>query len=180
MFSSLKSKMLVPIIGVLVLMMVVIVAYVSLSVQTLVGDLTYERVAVASGAARARLDDFEIRTQITASAVAGSYGVTSALVNWNANNNRPQVRQNLIAYLTPMAADLGVDSFVIRDVEGRMVLRLHDLGSYNDFDGKPGKEERELITSEVMAQIAKLLPEQMRGIYSEQAQSEEYKYLDFI
>ena len=47
------------------------------------------------------------------------------------------------------------------------------------FDGKPGKEERELILTEVMMQIAVLLPEQLRGIYSECAQSE-FKYLDFI
>ena len=47
------------------------------------------------------------------------------------------------------------------------------------IDGKPDKEERELITAEVMGQIAKLLPEEMRGIYSEQAQME-CKYLDFL
>jgi len=42
----------------------------------------------------------------------------------------------------------------------------------------PGKEEREEIMTEVMAQIAKLLPEKMRGIYAEQARSG-CKYLDF-
>jgi len=47
------------------------------------------------------------------------------------------------------------------------------------FDGRPGREERELIISEVMGQIAKLLPEQMRGIYSQQADTE-CKYLEFI
>ena len=47
------------------------------------------------------------------------------------------------------------------------------------FDGKPGKEEREVILTEVMWQIARLLPEQMRGVYSEYALSE-CKYLDFI
>ncbi|MCL2185060.1 MAG: 1-acyl-sn-glycerol-3-phosphate acyltransferase [Treponema sp.] len=47
------------------------------------------------------------------------------------------------------------------------------------FEGKPDKDEREIITSEVMGQIAKLLPEEMRGIYSEQA-LQECKYLEYI
>ena len=48
-----------------------------------------------------------------------------------------------------------------------------------NIEGRPSHEERDLILSEVMGQIARLLPEQMRGIYSEQAQRE-CKYLDFI
>jgi len=46
-------------------------------------------------------------------------------------------------------------------------------------EGRPGKEEREEIIIEVMGQMAKLLPEHMRGIYSEQAQCE-CKHLEFI
>ncbi|MDR0320260.1 MAG: 1-acyl-sn-glycerol-3-phosphate acyltransferase [Treponema sp.] len=42
----------------------------------------------------------------------------------------------------------------------------------------PGHEEREEIMTEVMAQIARLLPERMRGIYSQKAQNE-CKYLEF-
>jgi len=47
------------------------------------------------------------------------------------------------------------------------------------FDGRPKREEREEIMTEVMAQMAQLLPEQMRGIYSQQVPNE-YKYLDFL
>ncbi|MDR3020619.1 MAG: 1-acyl-sn-glycerol-3-phosphate acyltransferase [Treponema sp.] len=47
------------------------------------------------------------------------------------------------------------------------------------FNGKPGKEERDEILSEVMGQMAKLLPEEMRGAYAEQAEAE-CKHLDFI
>jgi 1-acyl-sn-glycerol-3-phosphate acyltransferase len=46
-------------------------------------------------------------------------------------------------------------------------------------DKRPDREEREVILSEVMGQIAKLLPEQKRGVYSEQAELD-CKYLDFI
>ena len=47
------------------------------------------------------------------------------------------------------------------------------------FNGRPGKEEREEILSEVMGQMARLLPEQMRGIYAQQAECE-CKRLDFL
>jgi len=47
------------------------------------------------------------------------------------------------------------------------------------FDGRPDKEQREMIISEVMGRIACLLPEDKRGIYSQQA-DEECKYLEFI
>jgi len=43
----------------------------------------------------------------------------------------------------------------------------------------PGKEEREKIMTEVMSQMARLLPEKMRGEYSEHA-NKECKYLEFI
>jgi 1-acyl-sn-glycerol-3-phosphate acyltransferase len=42
----------------------------------------------------------------------------------------------------------------------------------------PGHEERDEIMTEVMGQIARLLPENMRGIYSQQAQNE-CKHLEF-
>jgi 1-acyl-sn-glycerol-3-phosphate acyltransferase len=46
-------------------------------------------------------------------------------------------------------------------------------------EGKPDKEKRENILNEVMGQIAKLLPENMRGYYAEQSELE-CKYLEFI
>jgi 1-acyl-sn-glycerol-3-phosphate acyltransferase len=47
------------------------------------------------------------------------------------------------------------------------------------FEGRPGREEREEIITEVMAQMARLLPENMRGIYSGSAE-QRCKYLEFI
>jgi len=46
-------------------------------------------------------------------------------------------------------------------------------------DGMPGKEEREKIMTEVMSQMARLLPESLRGEYAGQADNE-CKYLEFI
>jgi 1-acyl-sn-glycerol-3-phosphate acyltransferase len=47
------------------------------------------------------------------------------------------------------------------------------------FEGRPGREEREAMLGEVMGQMARLLPVEMRGMYAEQARRE-CKYLEFI
>ena len=47
------------------------------------------------------------------------------------------------------------------------------------FDGRLGRAEREEILTEVMGQMARLLPERMRGIYSGQAERE-CRFLEFI
>ena len=47
------------------------------------------------------------------------------------------------------------------------------------FNGRLGKGEREEILTEVMGQMARLLPERMRGIYSGQAERE-CRFLEFI
>jgi 1-acyl-sn-glycerol-3-phosphate acyltransferase len=46
-------------------------------------------------------------------------------------------------------------------------------------DKMPGKEERETIVTEIMCQMAKLLPEKMRGVYSQMAHND-CKYLEFV
>ena len=45
--------------------------------------------------------------------------------------------------------------------------------------GRPGKGEREQILNEVMSQIARLLPEEMRGAYTENAE-QECMHLEFV
>jgi len=47
------------------------------------------------------------------------------------------------------------------------------------YDGRPGRSDREEILTEIMGQMANLLPEQMRGIYSSYV-NYDCKYLDFI
>jgi 1-acyl-sn-glycerol-3-phosphate acyltransferase len=47
------------------------------------------------------------------------------------------------------------------------------------FDGRPDRAIREEMLEEVMGQMARLLPEEMRGIYAGQAERES-KYLEFI
>ena len=47
------------------------------------------------------------------------------------------------------------------------------------FEGRPGRTERREILDEVMRQLARLLPEEKRGIYATHV-NQECKYLEFI
>jgi 1-acyl-sn-glycerol-3-phosphate acyltransferase len=47
------------------------------------------------------------------------------------------------------------------------------------FDGRPDREVRNEMLGEVMGQMARLLPEEMRGIYTQQAERE-CKHLEFF
>jgi 1-acyl-sn-glycerol-3-phosphate acyltransferase len=46
-------------------------------------------------------------------------------------------------------------------------------------DGRPDRATRDLMLAELMGQMARLLPEELRGIYTEQARRESV-YLDFV
>ena len=136
MLNSLKSKLIVPIVGMLVIMVLFIFMYVSVSTVSLAEDLTQERIRLASSAADAQLGNLEEQTQIVAMSVASSYMVVSNLINWNANPaGRAHSRQAMVNYLQFVASEMGVDSFVVRDAQGVVVLRLHDLNAYGDHDG---------------------------------------------
>ena len=135
-FNSLKGKLIVPIIGLLVLMVVFIFVYVSVSSANLAEDLTQERMLLASSAAEAQLNNLEEQTLIIALSIAYSYEVVANLLNWNANPaGRAQSRQAIVEYLQYVAGIMGVNSFVVRDAQGVVVLRLHDIDNYGDQDG---------------------------------------------
>ena len=136
MFRSMKSKLTIPIVGMMVLMVVFIFVYVSMATINLADDLTQERINLASNAAEAQLDQLEEQTRVVAYSIAGNYAVVSNLVDWNANpGGRAYSRQAIIAYLQSIAGTMGVDSFVVRDAQGVVVLRMHDLAFYGDQDG---------------------------------------------
>ena len=136
MLKSLKSRIIAPMAGMLTVVVVGIVIFVVISVGSLTDALTYERIMGAARTAQSRFDDLEAQTMIVARTVADGHAVLSNVIDWNQNPaNRPAARQALIAYLSGITEQMGVDSFTVRDAEGRVILRLHDLAAYNDIDG---------------------------------------------
>ena len=138
MFNSIKSKLIIPITAVLVILMAVVVMYVTVQVNNLTDTLVDQRIELASHAAAAQLDEFAYQTELIARSVATDFTVISHLLEWNDHNDRPGNRQALIEHLQQVAQEMGVYSFVVRDFEGRIVLRMHDLPNYYDIDGAAG------------------------------------------
>ena len=132
MFTSLKSKIIIPIVGVLVVLVFFIVVFVADATTRLADSLSGERIRTASQAARAHLGVLEEHNLMTARAIAGSQSLLGFVRNWNNNINRAENRMDLLQYLNGRKSELGITSFVVVDNEGNVILRSHDLASYGD------------------------------------------------
>jgi len=72
MFNSIKNRIAIPIIGLLILMVAVIVSYVSMSAASLVENFADDRMSAAAQAVRAYFDALERQTLMSASAMGNS------------------------------------------------------------------------------------------------------------
>ncbi|MCL2852240.1 MAG: methyl-accepting chemotaxis protein [Defluviitaleaceae bacterium] len=124
MFNSLKSKITIPIIGILVLMITAIVVYVSISSANLVENFTDERMNSAAKSVRAYIDSYELRTLVAASAV-GSSGELARHVN---DGDRDAILQ----YLLEKTEIFDIDYFIVTDHEGTTLVRSHVPDLYGD------------------------------------------------
>ncbi|MCL2499380.1 MAG: methyl-accepting chemotaxis protein [Defluviitaleaceae bacterium] len=149
MLNSLKGKLIIPLIGVLVLLIAVMFVYVSSLVSNMAEDLTLKRVQGAAQAAEARVRDMEAQSRVVANAVAGSYVVSHTIRAWNDavdENGEPiealreAARTEMLVYLGNRLGETGASSFIVRDAEGRTILRSHSA-LYNDIDGSTAASE---------------------------------------
>jgi len=139
-----RGKIILPIGITLVVLVAAIVVFAAISVNTLAGDLTDERVQGAANAAAARFADIGDRFLIIAGATAGDYVVNSNLMGWNAywaenptDDDRDEnisYRQIMLDYLTNLARQYNIDSFVLRDSNFNIVLRTHSPNTFGDVD----------------------------------------------
>ncbi|MCL2119428.1 MAG: methyl-accepting chemotaxis protein [Planctomycetaceae bacterium] len=134
MLNSLKYKIILPVAVTLILLVCIIVAFVSWSVTSLSNDQIAERAQGAVRSVISQLGGLEDKSRVVAEFVAGSSTVISNVQNWNTDNNGDQSRQALITYLTSATRETGMDSFVVHDAKGNVVLRLHDQSLYRDSD----------------------------------------------
>ena len=135
MLNSLKSKLTVPVVGILFAVVLMVVFYSSNIANDLAHDLIWERAEASLRAAAAYIAQMEQQTNIVADAVARDYEILVALQAWNARYNRAYNRTLIINRLRELVVTFGVDSFTVRDLDGRTIVRLHDLYFYYDIDG---------------------------------------------
>ncbi|MDR2166897.1 MAG: methyl-accepting chemotaxis protein [Clostridiales bacterium] len=132
MFSSLKSKLIIPIILSFVVMITAIVIFVSIETHNLAGDMTDKRVDLAAGTVEARLADFEDISRLTAMNIANDSGLITNLLRWNADLNPAAARDELMSFLNEMRTTFEVSSFMLVGADGNVVLRTHVPANYGD------------------------------------------------
>ena len=130
-----RTKIVLPVCIILVLLVTLLVVFVMISVTNLSDDLSDERVATVKQIAQSYVNGLAERNRSGALAVAGSQTIIDSVRNWNDGVNHEEVRQTLQAYLADRRGELGMDSFVVTDQEGNVILRLHDMSSYGDNIG---------------------------------------------
>ncbi|MCL2500306.1 MAG: ATP-binding protein [Defluviitaleaceae bacterium] len=121
---GLKTQIIAPVIAVSVMLVAVIFLFVSISMARLADTFSYERVVGASQTARAHLAGLEAQSSI----VSYSAGINSTFINYL----RTHDIGGMMDFLLNQVSIYGVDSFVITDEHGTVLLRTHAPERYGD------------------------------------------------
>jgi len=128
MFKSLKSRIIVPIIGVMALLIAVIVVYVSITTASLVYSAEDVRMDAATQSIRAYLTALEQQTFIAATAIGGS----GELIRRMDNDDRLGVWQYLVDQKARWG---GITSVIVTDPYGNAYARSVLRDVYGDWVG---------------------------------------------
>ena len=123
-FDSLKGKLIVPLIAVLILLVIFIVFYVSISTSALVDNFADERINSSAQAVQAYLLAHQQQTFLAASAM----GSSAELINRINSGNRDDIWQ----YVFERKISFGVDEIIVANHEGITLARSHLRDSYGD------------------------------------------------
>jgi len=124
MFNSQKKRIIIPIIGVLILMIGFIAAYVSMSTSSLLDNFTNAKMSATAQAVRAHLELHERQTFIAASAMAGSPELIRRI-------NEGDIEE-IWLYTANRKEALMAEAIVITNHEGIVLARSHMQGFYGD------------------------------------------------
>jgi len=130
--KTLKGKIIVPIVGFLVVLVLFIGIFVHRSTTELADYLSDERIRTASQAARAHLESLEAHNAVVNRLVAANQEVVGFVRSWNAGMDRAGSRLGLLQHLNARRGYYGINDFVVSDGEGNIILRTHELDRYGD------------------------------------------------
>ena len=131
-FNSLKSKIIFPVVIVLVLVVGSTFLFVSRTMENLVVSLAEERILGMSQAAEVYLNRRADEQGLLARTFAGSPFLTTSVRNWNMGANQTLVRYDLMRYLTYRKTEFRIDSIVLTDIDDNVILRTHAFDLYGD------------------------------------------------
>jgi len=129
-FRSFKSKILVPSIGVMMLVLVLVVVYTSLSVRSLTDDLAEERALMISQATYLRLDELSDNSALAAQLVAQSDLIADVVIAYTTTGVIDRV--TLLAYLEGRRLEIGAGNLLVLDNLGYCIIRTNLPDVYGD------------------------------------------------
>ena len=132
MLKSLKSKIILPVIAVLALLITVTFLFVSRSTTNLADTLIAERMTGLSQAAEAYIEKLEAEQGLLARAFAGSPELVEFLRDWNGGGDRVRIRQELMLYFTDTKHEFEISFIVVTDSNDEVILRTHAFERYGD------------------------------------------------
>jgi len=133
-FKRFKSKILVPSIGVMMLVLVFVIVYTSVSVGNLTDELAEERASMISQATHLRLDELSDISALSARLVSQSGFIADIL---RAYDTAEQVadRDAFFAYVEGRRLEIGAGNLLVLDNQGYVFLRTNIPGTFGDNMG---------------------------------------------
>jgi hypothetical protein len=135
--KSIKTAIILPLIPALVVGIAVLTVIVAVSATVISNDVFDDRIATTYRSVVMSLDDMEKKSNALAISAANNYTVLNAVRNWNNGTDRDTRRVEVLDYLTDLAKEAQVDSFILRDRDGVIVVRVHDPNNYGTADNSP-------------------------------------------
>jgi len=135
-FRSLQTKIAVPVVGTLFLLVVFIVIYIYHQADTFARRLTDDRLQGAAQTAQAFLELLERYNESNSRAVAGKEYMIRLVNDWN-NGDRDHVRDELVERIHLVNIEFGNDSFMYMEftvtcMDGYVILRTAEPERYGD------------------------------------------------
>ena len=124
MTKSLKTKILVPCIGVVSITLISIIVYMSISVAHLTENLAADRAVAVSQAVRLRLDERKEYSTLTAASMAQNEYLIRHIQNGD--------MEGLLSLLESKKDEIGVFNLVVTDSQGRVLMRTNAPGIHGD------------------------------------------------
>ena len=132
MFKSLKSKIIIPSIAVIVVVMVITIVVSYVSASNLAATLTAEKLHTLSVMSQTQIDNLSEQNHVRAQTIASSSTFMRYLSEWNSNTNRTQSHADLSAFLAERGDIAG--QYMLIDAAGYVILRTFE-NREGDFVG---------------------------------------------
>ena len=128
--KSFKTKILIPSVGVMTLVLILVVVYTSVSVRDLVDDLAEERASMISQATHLRLEELADITALSARLVSQSDVIADVVRTYTATQTVDRV--TLLTYLEGRRREIGAGNLLVLDNLGYCIIRTNLPDIYGD------------------------------------------------